>query len=478
MKNVPLCSWFNLSIAKAIAAKDRIARKYRANKRNISLKLKYHALTKKVKSVINAEKQKFIERSLNQNDPKKMWRNLNELLGRKPKHKLNSIFNNKQELIVDEKEIAELLNSHFVGSVSSLKDNLKPSLFNIDTPSENKSIVLDDTCEEEVRMTINSLKNSSPGIDGISVEMIKSMKDDLSPLLSHLINRMFATSVYPAYSKTALVIPLNKTGDKTNINDYRPISMLSILNKIVEKIFLKRLQDFTHEYLNLIYCRQYGFRPKCNTEIATTELVQVIQEAIDQKFKVSMVSMDLQKAFDVVDVQKLIKALSNAGIRGNALNLIHSYLIHRNQIVKVGDKLSSPIKFSQGVVQGSILGPWLFTVFINSIANLQLCGKLFLYADDCILVNFHEQQEQIESKICNDMKLIINYFCRQSLILNQSKTNFIIFHSSNLKVNDPDEILIESCNQDTLSIAGSYLIKRVDKVKYLGLILDLHLKWD
>jgi hypothetical protein len=381
-------------------------------------------------------------------------------------------------LIVDEREIAELMNDHFIESVSSLRDKLKPSLFEINTLSVDKSIVLDDTGEEEVRLTIDSLKKSSPGFDGLSVDMIKCLKDNLSPVLTHLINRVFATGVYPDCFKTALVIPINKSGNTTSIDDYRPISMLSILNKILERILLTRLQNFTHDHLNLIFCRQYGFRPKCNTEIAATELVQHIQQAIDQKLKASMVSMDLQKAFDMVDIPKLINALSQAGIRGNTLKLIYSYLTQRKQIVKVGDKFSTPITFSQGVVQGSILGPWLFTIFINSISNLQLCGKLFLYADDCILLNTHEQHEEIKTKICSDMKIIINYFCHQSLILNPSKTNFVVFHSPSSKNNEPSEILIESSNEDTVKIAGQYLIKRVDRVKYLGLILDSQLKWD
>ena len=125
--------------------------------------------------------------------------------------------------------------------------------------------------------------------------------------------------------------------------------------------------------------------------------------------KVSLVFMDLQKAFDIVDIDELLLTLKNCGIRGSTLKLFRSYLSNRRQVVRINGVFSSEIIFTQGVVQGSVLGSWLFLLFFNSIAELQLKGKIFLFADDCVLLNVHKMKENVEEKICNDMKKIIKY---------------------------------------------------------------------
>jgi hypothetical protein len=205
------------------------------------------------------------------------------------------------------------------------------------------------------------------------------------------------------------------------------------------------------------------------------ELVQYIQEAIDNRKKVSLVSMDLKKAFDIVDTEKLLDCLYNNGIRGNANKILRSYITNRSQVVKIGNKQSDPICFSQGVVQGSILGPWLFTLFFNSISKLNVTGRLYLYADDCVLVNVHDIQDPVQDAISKDMTIIMNYLNSQRLILNVNKTNFIIFHSAYLTINDPNEIQIQNA---TTNGNSQFCIKRKNKIKYLGLMMDENLKWE
>ena len=340
------------------------------------------------------------------------------------------------------------------------------------------SMVLEETTEEEMNQIIASLKNSAPGIDGIKTIHVKAIGDEIVPLMVHLTNQVMKTGIFPKAFKTAIVTPINKSGKKTDTSDYRPVSVLTTFNKIVEKVIHNRLTSFTDGYLNIIYKHQYGYRKKTSTETAALEMMNHVQMAIDKKMKATLVFMDLKKAFDIVNIDKLLLTLSNYGIRGLALKLIKNYLSNRQQVVKINGIMSSSITFTQGVVQGSVLGSWLFLLFYNSISDLELKGKLFLFADDSVLINIHKSNENVEEQICKDMKKIINYLNDKKLILNVEKTNFMIIQQVGTKKDETEIIKIESNDLDSIKIKGSYSIKRVMKMKYLGLIIDDNMKWD
>lgn len=182
------------------------------------------------------------------------------------------------------------------------------------------------------------------------------------------------TSSFPQSLKLAVVVLINKSQDYTNINDYRPISMLPVFSKIIEKCLLTRLKNFTHN-LNIIYNRQYGFRKRSNTEIAATELIDYIRIAIDDGKKLSAVFLDIRRAFDAVDIERLIQSLECLSIRDKPLQLISSFLSDRRQVVRIDSVKSTELTFSQGVVQGSMLGPCLFVLLFNQISNLNLNGN-------------------------------------------------------------------------------------------------------
>jgi hypothetical protein len=373
--------------------------------------------------------------------------------------------------------MSEMVNKYFIDSVSELKMKLETNTQPAAEKCETKSINLEETSETEVMDIIMALSKSAPGIDEIRTDHVKAIAQELAKCLVHLVNRIIETAVYPEIFKLAIITPINKTGDKTNVKDYRPISVLTTFNKIVEKILHNRLVSFTDDYLKRIYKCQFGYRKKSSTETAALEMISDIQKEVDNKSKVSLVFMDLQKAFDIVDVNELLLTLKNCGIRGNALKLFRSYLSNRRQVVRVNGVLSSEIVFTQGVVQGSVLGSWLFLLFFNSIAELQLNGKIFLFADDCVLLNVHEMKENIEVKVCKDMKKIIEYLSSKKLMMNEKKTNFMIIHSAAMKVEDSREIKIEA-NEGVDGSCESFIIKRVETAKYLGLIIDECLKWE
>jgi hypothetical protein len=462
-----ICEWYNLTVLKAIKRKDSITRKWRKNRQNLELKRRMKLATSKLTHTIRREKERYIEKILHNKDTKIIWRNLNGLLGRKAKDKIRAITDN-DEILVDEKKIAEKFNEHFVDSVTKLVNESATSSSPIEMDSVLPSIVLDNVTEEEVSTAINSLKNASPGADNIKAIHVKQISVIIAPFFKDVINTIFESGIYPDAFKTAIVIPINKSGDYSNVNDYRPISVLTTFSKIVEKIMYNRLSSFTNDHLKILYSKQFGFRKKCGTEIAAVELVDRIYSIIDNKKKASVVFMDIKKAFDTVNVSKLIEVLNKYGIRGKAQDILSSFLVNRRQIVKINNAYSSPKTFTNGVVQGSILGPYLFLLFINHISKLSTNGSLVLFADDCVLINEHAIDEPVEPKIKKDMRLVLSFLTRRGLILNTQKTNFMIFHSSYKKDDSPSEI----------QIVDSFNIHRVYKARYLGLNLDPHLKWD
>ena len=315
---------------------------------------------------------------------------------------------------------------------------------------------------------INDLNvKKSSGHDDLSAKFIKIIAPVLSVPLCKVINQALVTGIYPDLLKIAKVIPIHKKGERDDVNNYRPISVLSTFNKLFEKLIHKRLYNFLTKY-NAFYKFQFGFREKHSTNLALIEIVDQIRTAIENKKVVCGIFADLSKAFDTVDHRILLKKLNHYGIRGIANNLIKSYLSNRKQYVQIGDTKSSLLNINCGVPQGSVLGPLLFLIYVNDIANCNPHGLIRLFADD---TNVFIESNQIES-LYIDAKQVLKYldkwFRSNKLTLNIEKTNFIIFTTPDRrkKLNIPNTLEVNNIK-----------INRTDQAKYLGLLIDEELNW-
>ena len=345
----------------------------------------------------------------------------------------------------------------------STKKHYKDYLFN---PS-NSSFFLQPTTEKEVENQIKTLKNhKANGPLSIPNKLFKQFKNCLKTPVAILVNITFEQGEFPELLKTAKIIPTYKKGNKTECNNYRPISLISNLSKILEKIMYTRLYSFL-EQKNALYEHQFGFRNNHSTMHALMEITESIRKSCDSGIYSCGVFLDLKKAFDTVNHKILISKLEYYGIRGKEKNWFSSFIENRQQFTSIDGYESAHNTISHGVPQGSVLGPLLFIIFINDLHLAVQHSKVRHFADDTNLLYSNKSLKKINKCINHDLALINNWLRANKICLNTSKTEIIIFRPKNKTITKHLNFRI-----------GGQKIKLCNKVKYLGIFLEEHLEWN
>ena len=269
---------------------------------------------------------------------------------------------------------------------------------------------------------------------------------------------MFNTRyIYPDPLKIAAIKPIHKSGNKKDIKNYRPISILPLINKLFEKLIVSRIDSFI-ERNNILCDSQFGFRRGKDTEQATLKLLDCVTKVLQEGSLGAIMFLDFSRAFDTVDHATLLYKLDRYGIRGVALDLISSYLSNRKQCVYLNGAYSNKLDVSIGVPQGGCLSPLLFLLYTNDINFLDRNLKLTLFADDSTYTCSNACLVALADEINNYLNLILDWSHSNKLCLNIQKTKCLTFgHNRNLI----PRIQL-----------GGIPVETVDNYKYLGINLD------
>ena len=250
------------------------------------------------------------------------------------------------------------------------------------SPQPENSAFFAPTTPKEIENLCQGLDPSKgPGHDGFAPSIFRLMASELSIPLSKFINICIEAGHFPNFLKMARITSVFKKGDPTQFGNYRPISVLSVLSKIFERIIQVRLSDFLVKQ-GSIYQGQYGFRRGHSTSMAITDLVERVHTAWQNGFHSFGIFIDLRKAFDTVDHTILLTKLEHLGIRGTVLQLFRTHLEDRKQFVVFGNSESPSQAMEIGVPKGSILGPLLFIIYVNDLPNASAFFAFILFADD------------------------------------------------------------------------------------------------
>ena len=365
--------WITPEIKNMLNLRDRLFARTKREPKNERVQQVYKTARNRVsrkilKSKRDHEEAYFAE---HQSDIKKTWEGLRKLVNVKKTVKFSiSQLNIKGNIVDDPALIAEKLNNFFVNVGPETEKNV-PIVPHASPEKYLKNrnqfdLIIAHISEDEVMTIINALPNKSTGPASIPLRLLKDVADLIITPLCHIINLSFRLGIFPELLKVSKVVAIHKGGSTQELNNFRPISLLSIFDKIIEKLMHKRLYEFFEDN-NILYEFQFGFRKKMSTAHSLVEITEEIKESIDNGKFGCGIFIDLKKAFDTVNHKILLTKLEHYGVRGALLKWFESYLTNRKQYVYHNGIASDLEVITCGVPQGSVLGPLLFLVYDKKI---------------------------------------------------------------------------------------------------------------
>ncbi|KAL0879002.1 hypothetical protein ABMA27_003982 [Loxostege sticticalis] len=422
---------------------------------------KYKQIRNRCNTLCRDAQRRHIHNSVKNGDPAKVWRFLKSIgVGKTSNDSVSKDIN------------IDLLNKHFSTSVavdSTTKYNTITQLSSLpapDYPPFNFSQVSD--CDVE-RYTL-SIASNAVGSDCVSRKMILPLLDILSPIISHILNHSLSSGVFPTIWKDAQVVPLPKKAKPSSYADYRPISILPFLSKVMERVVHHQFSHFlsANQLLNPF---QSGFRPGHSTTTALVKITDDIRLGMDSKQLTVLALLDFSNAFNSVDFDILHELLRSLNISPTVLDWFHSYLHGRRQRIRSEDLFSEWCDLTSGVPQGGVLSPLLFAVFINSITH-NLTSSFHLYADDLQIYSQGrlEDLSSVVDTVNNDLSRILDWSKSFGLKVNPTKTQVIIVGSSR-QIARIDWPALQPITFDGVQIPFS------STVKNLGIHMDSALTW-
>ena len=466
--------WVTTNLKRCIVKKNNIFANFK-KKKTLSSKIAHKTYRNILNSCLRQAKSDYFKDLFNDkvNRVSKMWAVMGNIVNPK-KGKSNNLIKrittDDDQSYFDNTDIANALNKHFctVGKKTAAKiGDCSANFASYLKNPVKKSFFFQQIEEHEIITEIKALKgNKSPGHDGIKPSIIKATFEYLVSPLSHIYNLSINSGIFPDIWKIAKVIPVFKKGQRYLAENYRPISLLSCFEKIFERLVVKRMMTFIKKH-NILYELQFGFRENHSTVHALLEITDHIYSKLDQDNYALGVFLDLSKAFDTIDHEILLYKLHHYGFRGIVGDWFSSYLSNRKQYTCCNKAQSSLETIVTGVPQGSVLGPILFTIFVNDMANAMNDVKPRLFADDTNIFCFSNNINDLARVINSELTKLDVWFKANKLLINTSKTNHCLFKPNRNKI---------ITNEFTIEMGSK--LKGVNSLKYLGLQIDCNLNWN
>lgn len=464
--------WITKGILKSIKNKTNLYRNFYLSK-IIERQNFYKRYCNILSRVKERSKIMYYKKSFNdiKNNSKKTWKMINNIVTLKPKSNLTpKLIMDNNNAYTNPEEIANKFNHFFRNVGPNLAKNIPKAQKSYTDYLKNpiQETFQPAPCNEnEIIKIIKDLKNSnSIGLDLLPTNIIKMASNIIALPLKLVFNLSLLKGIFPDKLKHAKIIPIYKSLSHKLLTNYRPISILSCVSKILEKLMLTRLMNYLNEH-KILYKNQFGFRKLHSTHLALLEITDTIYKNLDDGNYLFSLYVDLSKAFDTVNFDILLQKLEYYGIRGSELDWFTSYISSRKQTVEIDKKTSESLETVCGVPQGSNLGPLLFLLYINDLPNSSGILKYRLFADDTKIYIASKSLYEIQDLIDSEFPKLTEWFNANKLSLNLTKTHFVLYKPRN----KPEPLTL------TL-ILNNEIIKRSSDAKYLGIYFDEQMTWN
>ena len=382
------------------------------------------------KSILNSEKQKSFEQYVSSLDSQattaQVWSKLKSFTSSYRPHNYSIEENNQP--ILDNKRKADIFCTHYQTQCQhQLDDNLFSSDIKRaeDLPTEQR--FYSPFIREELEVAMNRIKNTSPGHDSISNQMIKSLHHNYIEEILMLFNQSYCTGVMPRTWKMGQVIPILKANKpQSQVSSYRPITLLPCIGKLLERLVQRRL-EFLLENGKLLQKEQYGFRPGKSTIDILNLITCNIKTGLQNKISSGVIYIDFKGAYDRIWRHGLLKKLTQLGICNSGLKWFHSYLTDRHIVVSVNGHDSQQEEIKAGVPQGAVLSPALFNIMMRDFPQMDEI-TCYTYADDVTICTSHTNTTIIQQRLQNYVTHLESWCNKWGFTISSEKNKSSIIH--------------------------------------------------
>ncbi|KAI5717914.1 hypothetical protein M8J77_013445 [Diaphorina citri] len=451
--------WLSLEIKNMLNRRDRASRRFVQTRSSANFHL-FTTTRNRTKQMIRNAKLRYAHSlfppQLTQDE---FHKNVKKIL---PKTKDCEVLLNPDELVESFSSVPQ--------PPQSLIDSTSSHYFSLPTPNGFQFNIREFTLTDLLKC-LKKGHPSSMGYDQIPLSYLTRMLDVVAPVILHIFNRSVESKVFPEVWKRALIRPIPKVKNPSSASDYRPISLLCSLSKVLERLISQQISSYLNQH-NLFNTFQSGFRSGHSTCSALLKVSDDIQAAMDQTKASILVLFDFSKAFDLVSHRILLAKLKTFGFSEDAVGWFASYLTGRSQcVLGTHNNRSDWRPVQSGVPQGSVLGPLLFSLFINDVASCFDSCHFHLYADDLQIylssskTNILQTVNTINAEIDN----LVLWAKRNCLVINPQKTKAMLICSSGLR-------RFISFPIPNIEVDGN-VVEFVETARNLGIIFDKSLCW-